>query len=62
MLDYRDEAALGRLIDISSHSHYSGLETSSLTEEDKTAIKNLFNFIVEKFNFNLPAQEQQDGK
>ena len=60
VLDDNNKAVLGRLIDISSHSHYSGMEVLSLTEENKSAIKSLFDSIVKQFNFKLP-NNMQDG-
>lgn len=49
-----EKAAISRLINISSHSKFSSLETHFLKDEDKEILKNLTNQIIAKFHFKLP--------
>lgn len=49
-----------RLINISSHSKLSSLESLYVTGEDKTRLKELVDFLVAKYNFQLTPIVEQD--
>ena len=51
--DETEKKYASRLINISSHSKISSLESCDITDEDKETLKNLMKTMIETYHFNL---------
>lgn len=62
LIDGPDKDVINRLIDNSSHSHYSDIEMEMLSKEQADTLSRLFSTVIDKFKFRLPQNCNKDNQ